>query len=136
MTLGVTRSPLGNTTRLINSARTMNRVARIVVVLLKKSDVLRTPNTVPMLPPPKDPASPPPLLACMRTTIVSRTLTTISIIKKNVYIRLSCEKENPAPGGTCDKIPTIRQKSNTQSKKSIPLSFKFKFASPPGRESS
>jgi hypothetical protein len=88
MMLSCERSPRGKTTRLMNNASTMNTVARIVVVLVRKSEVLRTPNTVPRLLVPKVPASPPPLLACMRTTIINNMLTIISITIKNVYISL------------------------------------------------
>lgn len=56
----------------------MNIAARIVVERLRKSAVLRTPNTVPIEPPPNDPARPPPLLDCMRTTMMSKMLTSIS----------------------------------------------------------
>jgi len=71
---------------LINNATTMKRVARIVVVLVRKSDVRRTPNTVPRLLVPSVPARPPPLLACIRTTIVRKMLIKTSIAMKNVYI--------------------------------------------------
>jgi hypothetical protein len=70
----------------MKSARTMKIVARIVVVFVKKSDVLRTPNTVPRLLVPSTPAKPPPLLACMSTAIMSRMLTSTSIAMKIVYI--------------------------------------------------
>jgi len=72
----------------MNNARTMKSVARIVVVLVKKSDVRRTPKTVPRLLVPSVPARPPPLLDCIRMAIINRMLITISIAMKNVYIRI------------------------------------------------
>jgi hypothetical protein len=70
----------------MKSARTMKMAARMVVVFVRKSDVLRTPNTVPRLLVPSTPAKPPPLLACINTTIIRRTLIRISTEMKNVYI--------------------------------------------------
>ena len=68
----------------------MNKDARIVVVLPKKSAVRRTPKTVPTVPPPNEPASPPPLLDCISTTIISRIDTNISIKtrKLNIFVLL------------------------------------------------
>lgn len=62
----------------------MNNVANTVVVLVKKSEVRRTPKTVPRLLVPSVPASPPPLLACIKTTIISKTLIRISTTTKKV----------------------------------------------------
>ncbi len=67
-------------------ARAMNVVASIVVARVRKSAVRRTPNTVPKFPPPKEPARPPPLLFCIRITIIRRILTMISIANRNEYI--------------------------------------------------
>lgn len=88
MMLSCVLSPLGRTTRLMNNARIMNNVARTVVVFVRKSEVRRTPNTVPRLLVPSVPASPPPLLACIKTTIINKILISISIAIKNVYIVL------------------------------------------------
>ena len=73
----------------------MKIVARIVVDLLRKSAVLRTPNIVPMDAPPNEPANPPPLLACIKTTTMSRMLTMISRVIKSKNITLlvfNCDK--------------------------------------------
>ena len=56
----------------------MNTDARIVVVWLRKSAVRRTPKTVPIVLPPNEPASPPPLLDCIKTTAIRSTETTMS----------------------------------------------------------
>jgi hypothetical protein len=67
--------------------RAMKIDARIVVVLLRKSAVRRTPKTVPTVLPPKEPASPPPLLDCIRTTIIRSIEMTISseTMKLNMF---------------------------------------------------
>jgi hypothetical protein len=61
-------------------ARSINAHARIHVERLRKSAVRRTPKTVPIPPVPNEPARPPPLLDCIRTTIMSKTLRRISIV--------------------------------------------------------
>jgi len=66
--------------------RPTNIDARIVVDLLKKSAVRRTPNTVPTPLPPKEPANPPPLLDCMRITTINITLINISSVIKKLNI--------------------------------------------------
>src|SRR5271169_962716 len=58
---------------------TTNNAERYIVAELKKSEVRRTPNIVPIELPPSVPANPPPLLDCIRTTIISRMETIISI---------------------------------------------------------
>ena len=61
--------------------------ARIHVERERKSAALRTPNIVPTPPaPPNAPESPLPLLDCMRTTIVRRTLIRIRMIINTVNI--------------------------------------------------
>ena len=90
MTLSCARSPFGRTMRLMNNARTMKSVASTVVVLLRKSEVRRTPNTVPIFEEPKVPARPPPLLACIKIETTRNTLTRISMEIKNVYMIPLC----------------------------------------------
>lgn len=74
--------------RLMIRQRTIKTVARIVVDLERKSAVRRTPKTVPTLPPPKDPASPPPLLDCIKMTTMSRKETRSSINSRNVNMAI------------------------------------------------
>lgn len=66
----------------------MKIVANIVVALLRKSALRRTPNIVPMVAPPNEPAKPPPLLACISTMTTSNILTVISSAIKNPNIIL------------------------------------------------
>src|SRR5258706_10472467 len=54
--------------------------AIVHVDLLRKSAVRLTPNTVPMEAPPNEPANPPPLLDCIKTTIISNMLITNSTV--------------------------------------------------------
>ena len=68
------------------------------VALLKKSAVLLVPKTVPNCPaPPNEPASPPPLLDCSKTTITSKIEMIIETVINNVYIINS--KKNVAREG-------------------------------------
>jgi len=60
----------------------MNITAKYVVPLLRKSAVRLTPNMVPIVAPPNEPANPPPLLACINTMMTSRALTMISSVTK------------------------------------------------------
>jgi hypothetical protein len=107
ITLSCDFSARGNTTRLMKSAITMKRVARMVVVLVKKSDVRRTPKTVPMLLVPSVPARPPPLLACIKITMIKNTLIRISIAIKKVYIvRPQKHVKNPNYFGVRSKYTT------------------------------
>lgn len=81
-------------------------VARMVVVLLRKSEVRRTPNTVPILLVPRVPASPPPLLACIKTTRTRRMLTriSISINKENISApAIDVRRKNPNLVGVASK---------------------------------
>lgn len=64
----------------------INILAKIVVALLRKSAVRRTPNIVPIDAPPNVPANPPPLLACIKTTMISRILMRISIAIRKLNI--------------------------------------------------
>jgi hypothetical protein len=101
----------------------MKSVARTVVVFVRKSDVRRTPKTVPMFAPPKEPARPPPLLDCISTAIISNTLTRISTIIKNEYIaQFLCinVKKPHRDMGYHSTIPRIRRKS-----KELPASIRW-----------
>ena len=78
-------------------ASAMNVVANIVVARVRKSAVRRTPNTVPKFPPPKVPARPPPLLFCIKITIINKMLTMISIATRNEYIISYSSKAKKSP---------------------------------------
>lgn len=67
---------------LMTKLSSINTVANIVVARPRKSAVRRTPKTVPIDAPPNDPANPPPLLDCIRTTIIRNTLIKISKVTK------------------------------------------------------
>ncbi len=86
MTLCSVAVERGRAVKLMTSAKSIKMVARTVVVFVRKSDVRRTPNVIPSALPPSDPAKPPPLLACISTTIISKMLTKISRIISTVYI--------------------------------------------------
>ena len=72
---------------LIMRARTPNNNASTCVALIKKSDVRRTPNIIPTFPPPNVPASPPPLLDCIKIAIINNILiiTSTAIKKPNIH---------------------------------------------------
>jgi hypothetical protein len=73
--------------KLITKLSRRNIPARILVNLLRKSAVRRTPKTVPICAPPKVPARPPPLLDCINTTIIRSKLTINSTAIRNPNIK-------------------------------------------------
>ena len=73
---------------LIIRHNTINEAARIVVPFVRKSDVRRTPNTVPMALPPNEPESPVPLLDWSKITAVNTTEITSSTKTKKLYMLL------------------------------------------------